>query len=68
MTSDETTRAAPDVPFKPRGLGLAMLFRCAACSNPSSTLGRGLRRVNGLRTYVCKACKEAIDARKARLG
>jgi len=65
-SSDETTRTAPDVTFKPRGGGLAMRFRCCRCSNPSDAAGRGLRLVAGLRTYVCKACKQEIDARRSR--
>ena len=64
MNSDETTRQAPDVPFRHRGLGMAMRFRCEACAKPSDTTGRGLRHVNGLRTYVCRACKEKIDQRR----
>jgi len=64
MTSDETTRQAPDVPFRHRGLGMAMRFRCGSCSNPSDTEGRGLRHIAGLRTYVCKRCKDRIDARR----
>ena len=62
VTSDETTRSAPDVTFQPRGLGHIMRFRCGLCANPSDTAGRGLRHVAGLRTYVCKACKAKIDA------
>ena len=64
MTSDETTRTAPDVTFQPRGLGHIMRFRCGRCSHPSDTAGRGLRHVDGLRTYVCKACKVKIDANR----
>jgi predicted SprT family Zn-dependent metalloprotease len=64
MTSDDTTRNVPDVPFRPRGLGMAMLFRCGRCCSPSATLGRGMRHVAGLRTYVCKACKDEIDAKR----
>lgn len=64
MTSDETTRQAPGESFRHRGLGMAMRFRCGACSKPSDTNGRRLRHVSGLRTYVCKACAAGIDSRR----
>ena len=64
MTSDETTRTAPDVTFRHTGTGFLMRFRCARCAQTRDCAGRGLRHVNGLRTYVCAACKGKIDARR----
>jgi predicted SprT family Zn-dependent metalloprotease len=49
-------RTAPDVAFRPVGMGAAISFRCAACAQPKPTLGRRLKRVLGLRQYVCKGC------------
>lgn len=65
MTSDETTRTAPDAPYRPRGAGMTIGFKCGKCfADGCNKLGSGMRHVNGLRTYVCKACKEKIDARR----
>lgn len=49
-------RTAPDVKFKPAGIGTGATFMCALCCKPRVTLGRKLQRVNGLRTYVCRGC------------
>jgi transcription elongation factor Elf1 len=44
--------------FRAMGSGLTTTFLCAACSKPKLTTGRRLKRVQGLRTWVCKACAE----------
>jgi hypothetical protein len=62
--SSDNARAPADTPWKPRGIGLAVRFRCAKCDQPAGRLGSGLRFVCGLRQAVCKPCKEAIDARR----
>jgi len=49
-------RSAPDVAFKPAGTGMAGTFLCGACANFRSIYGRRLKRVMGLRQYVCAAC------------
>lgn len=41
-------------------------FMCAACAGKSSQRGSGIRLVRGMRSRVCKACKDRIDARKAK--
>ena len=44
------------VGWKSGPVTLAPTFRCGACDNPCSPRGRKLRRVRGLRTWVCGAC------------
>lgn len=44
--------------FRAMGSGLLTTFLCAACNKPKMTTGRRLKRVQGLRTWVCKACAE----------
>jgi len=46
----------PDVPFRAAGVGHGMTFKCAACLRPSQILGRRLRRVHGVRQWVCGGC------------
>lgn len=60
MTSDETRRGT-DRPWREVGLGAVPRFRCAACDRASDTTGRRLKRVNGLRTWVCRKCAEATS-------
>lgn len=38
--------------------GMSMTFRCGACAKFSSLYGRRLKRVYGIRQYVCAACAE----------
>jgi hypothetical protein len=57
MTSDDTRRGA-DRPWRQVGVGTVARFRCGDCDRPSSTLGRKLKMVRGLRTWVCKGCAE----------
>lgn len=52
----ESRNTPPDVRFKPAGVGLAGTFRCAACGVPKMVLGRKLRRVQGVRQWVCARC------------
>ncbi len=49
-------RTAPDVPYRPAGVGLTLTFRCADCAVPKPVLGRKLKRVRGLRQWVCAGC------------
>lgn len=44
------------VGWAPGPITLAPTFRCGACDNPRSPKGRRLRRVRGLRTWVCGVC------------
>lgn len=55
MTSDDTRRGT-DRPWREVGLGTVARFRCGQCDKTSDTYGRKLRRVPGLRTWVCRAC------------
>jgi predicted SprT family Zn-dependent metalloprotease len=40
-----------------RGIGLHSNFICAACRQSRITLGRKLKRVQGVKQYVCKGCQ-----------
>jgi len=55
MRADDSTRPA-DAPWVPAGTGHHSNFKCATCHRSKSTFGRKLRRVLGLRTYVCAEC------------
>lgn len=55
MNSDQARRL-PDVKFKPVGSGLSQTFLCAACVKYRLIPGRRLKRVNGLKTWVCREC------------
>lgn len=41
--------------------GLTSLFQCGKCSKRGATLGRKLKRVRGMRTWVCAACVQAEE-------
>lgn len=44
------------------GGGHTFTWRCAQCNEGNfSLIGRGLRRVCGLRQWVCVGCKTSID-------
>ena len=55
MTSDES-RAPPDTKWRPTGVGMHQLFRCARCNKPKSKSGSKVQRVMGIPQYVCKEC------------
>lgn len=65
MSSDDSLRA-PDRAYAAPGVGMTPQFMCAACAGKCSQRGSGIRLVRGMRSRVCKACKERIDARKAK--
>lgn len=65
MSSDYSLRA-PDRAYAAPGVGMTPQFMCAACAKKSGNLASGIRLVRGVRSRVCKACKERIDARKAK--
>lgn len=41
------------------GLGLTSLFQCGRCSRRGSTMGRRMRKVRGVKTWVCAQCVQA---------
>ena len=43
------------------GVGLATLFLCPLCAKRKQSLGRRLRRVDGVRQWVCKPCVAKED-------
>lgn len=55
MTSDDT-RSPPDAKWQPRGTGMYNTFLCPMCAKPRGMTGRKIKRVQGLRQYVCKGC------------
>lgn len=55
--SDRIRRDTPDRPFVPRGIGdIGATFRCGSCDRLRSLFGRRIRKVRGLKTYVCRDC------------
>ncbi len=57
MTGSDNETRGPDRMMAHRGPGMAPTFMCAACArNGMSTTGRRLRRVQGLRQWVCARC------------
>ena len=65
--SDYSTSSHPDVTNLRRdpGLGHSSGWACAKCQKPQFTqLGRGYRMHAGCKQWVCKGCKEAIDAKR----
>jgi predicted SprT family Zn-dependent metalloprotease len=55
MTSDTATRRTESA-FAYAGTGHAMSFLCAACQKHKPCTGRKLKRVQGIRQYVCRGC------------
>jgi len=63
MTSDDNRRSQPGS-WKPATAAWST-FRCGKCDQTAGNgSGTGMRRVQGLMTRVCPACKSAIDARR----
>lgn len=57
MSMDDRLKSTPDVRWRNAGTGHASGWQCAACARKLYTMqGRKLRRVNGLRSYVCAGC------------
>lgn len=61
--ASDNARRSQDVRFLPAGSGLSVRFRCGRCDKASQMPGSATRAVAGLRTKVCAACKEALDAK-----
>ena len=40
------------------GVGMAPLFLCPLCAVRRQSLGRRLKRVQGVRQWICKTCVE----------
>ncbi len=58
MSDSDSARMRPDRPFAFAGVGMTMTFRCGACAHIKPVVGRKLKRVLGLRQYVCVKCAE----------
>jgi len=56
MAPNDCTKTSATSCWQAGKVESALLFRCAACAKPSSTTGRKLQRVLGLRQYVCARC------------
>lgn len=59
--ASDNSRRASDAPFLPAGVGLSVRFRCGRCDRPSQMTGSATRKVRGLKTKVCAACRVLID-------
>jgi predicted SprT family Zn-dependent metalloprotease len=55
VNSDNVIRPQ-DTHWRQAGTGMYITFRCAACCKVKGCNGRKLKRVMGLRQYVCKEC------------
>ena len=60
MSRDSDTRTRGCAASVPPSAGMAMTFRCAACTKFKFCTGRKLRRVLGLRQYVCAECADRM--------
>lgn len=59
MTGPDNETRGPDRKMASPGVGMAPTFMCAACARKGmSTTGRRLRRVHGVRQWVCAKCAE----------
>mgnify|MGYP001769277380 CR=1 FL=1 len=59
MTSSDNETRGPDRKLASPGVGMAPTFRCGACARQGlPTTGRRLRRVHGVRQWVCRRCAE----------
>lgn len=56
MSRSDTLNPPRDVRFVHVGVGHPSTFLCAACARSRPVPGRRLRRVAGLRTWVCAHC------------
>lgn len=54
--SSDTSPRGADSPWLPCGPGMSNTFMCGACAKPRIIFGRKLKRVRGLRTWVCHEC------------
>lgn len=54
---ENSTRKAEPQTFQP-GVGHHTNFLCGRCAQTRETIGRRIRFVRGLRTYVCAGCAE----------
>lgn len=62
MSSDNETRG-PDRRITHPGVGMSPTFTCAACARSGlRTTGRRLKRVHGVRQWVCAKCAEVRGA------
>lgn len=43
------------------GQGYSSLFMCAACGGKKGCIGRRLKRVQGIRQWVCSRCASASE-------
>jgi hypothetical protein len=53
---DDRLRSTPDTAWRSPGPGMYITFRCGACAKVKSCNGRKLKRIMGLRQYVCAGC------------
>ena len=59
MTGSDNDTRGPDRKMSSPGVGMSPTFQCAACARQGlPTTGRRLRRVQGVRQWVCKRCAE----------
>jgi predicted SprT family Zn-dependent metalloprotease len=56
-SSSDTSQRVGHQYARERGIGLHSNFICAACRQSRITLGRKLKRVQGVKQYVCRGCQ-----------
>lgn len=61
MTHDDSTRSQGPRYTAP-GLGVNQLFRCGKCDKSRQMLGRRLRSVLGVRTWICGGCVPKVGS------
>jgi hypothetical protein len=60
MTSDDS-RHVPDRAFRHPGVGMSPMFLCPCCAKRKQSAGRRLKRVQGLRQWVCAQCVKGMQ-------
>lgn len=62
MSGSDNSMRPGSPTFRQMGVGMAATFKCGDCDKSASTIGRRMRKVRGLRTYVCAGCVRKVAA------
>jgi hypothetical protein len=57
MSRSDTVKGAPDLPWRPAGIGLEVRMRCGKCDKPMPNAGRKRQLHRGAKVWVGKCCQ-----------